>query len=355
MKTNRLDKYHSEKIQIVSFISIILVVFIHSYNLFHLGDPDNTSNFNRFIQDFISQGVARTAVPIFFSISGFLYFLNYKQNIDDIKIKFKKRTHTLLIPYLAWSLFGFMVIFVLRTLPYTSRYFKVESAYTISESLYTIFVNPVPYQLWFVRDLIVLVVISPLIYVLISSIKHYAILILLMGWVLNSSLLFVSIEGLLFFSVGGYMALFVNNFHYSLPDKGAIFFFTFWIAVVGLKTLLNILMPLSPFIMNLIHKLEIIVGIGAIWFLYDIKGINSFLKQNVIKFCSSFSFFIFAFHEPLLKIIKKMLVVILVKPDNVSTLIYFSAPMITISLSITLGYLLKNKIPKVYFFMTGGR
>jgi hypothetical protein len=64
-----MNKYLSDKLRVLSFISMILVVFVHSYHLkLQLGEEvfRLDAGFNVFIQQFISQGIARVAISAIF-------------------------------------------------------------------------------------------------------------------------------------------------------------------------------------------------------------------------------------------------------------------------------------------------
>ena len=64
-----MNVHLSQKLRIISFISIILVVLIHSQFL-----AKETFVLNRAFQFFFSYGITTVAVPFFFSISGYLFF-----------------------------------------------------------------------------------------------------------------------------------------------------------------------------------------------------------------------------------------------------------------------------------------
>lgn len=98
-----MNQYFSEKIKVVSFFSIILVLYIHSG--FH-DYPHEIAGmqFNFLLQDIISGEIGRCAVPMFYMISGYLFFLNV-ESINDVYHKMRKRVHTLLIPYVVACLF----------------------------------------------------------------------------------------------------------------------------------------------------------------------------------------------------------------------------------------------------------
>lgn len=78
-----MNTYFSNKIKLVSFISILLVLYVHSD--FHnypneiLGMP-----FNHYLQISISRILGNLAVPLFYCISGYLFFYS-AENWDSIK------------------------------------------------------------------------------------------------------------------------------------------------------------------------------------------------------------------------------------------------------------------------------
>lgn len=107
-----MNTYLSEKLKVISFIAMILVVLLHSYNLIvrlKTGTVVLDRGYNFFIQEFISQGITRIAVPLFFAISGYLFFLNLSGTWSEFKEKYRKRIKTLLLPYLFWSLWSLLV------------------------------------------------------------------------------------------------------------------------------------------------------------------------------------------------------------------------------------------------------
>lgn len=79
----------------MSFFSILLVIYIHSYYL-----EGNEFEMNKFIQLFWGQGICRIAVPLFFILSGYLFFCNIDEGVQTVWRKIKKRCKTLLLPYI---------------------------------------------------------------------------------------------------------------------------------------------------------------------------------------------------------------------------------------------------------------
>lgn len=166
-----MGKANSVKFKVLSFIAMIMIIYLHSYNLtvkFNGADVFIERNYNSFVQVFISDGTTRIAVPLFAAISGFLFFYNFEPSVQGFLNKYKKRFKSLFIPYILWSAWGLLFFFILQTLPQSRRFFNstlIEN-YGLDKLLVLLFWDPLPYQLWFVRDLLILVLLSPVIYLI---------------------------------------------------------------------------------------------------------------------------------------------------------------------------------------------
>lgn len=146
-------------------VLIVMVVYIHSYYL-----EAQQYNVALFLQNFTgTKGVGRTANYLFFCISGYLFARNIK-NINDVWTKMKKRWCTLLLPYLLWNLIFVLWYVVLENVPGVSGFNNssgiVEKYWEqpILESLYDLFIAPAAFQLWFLRDLLVMLVFTPILW-----------------------------------------------------------------------------------------------------------------------------------------------------------------------------------------------
>ena len=358
-----MNKYLSEKFRIISLISMIMVVFLHSYNMtvkFNSGNIIFNNGYNFFVQNFFSHGITRIAVPIFFCISGYLFYLNFCGRIDQFVLKYRKRAKTLLLPYLLWSIWGLFFYFIIQILPQAKNFFTKEliENYSFAKILNTIFLNPIPYQLWFVRDLLVFVILSPLIYFIIKYLRFIALLVLFIIWLgfFEFSFVIFSNESILFFILGAYLALHKNDFILKKRDQKFYWIFTIlWILIVFLNTSLAQLNSNQIILLSLLHKISILFGIIAIWSSYDIVMRNKINLNKTIYDISTYSFFIYAFHEPILTIIKKGIFYIAGTKELISMFTYFLGPIITILISILLANFIKRISPKIYGLITGGR
>ena len=197
----------SKKISMAVFIATIIVVLRHSINA-HVYFPniyaDGPRDYNTFIQIFINS-FTNIAVPLFFILSGFLFF--YKYNIKVTKQYFKKRFKSLFVPYVVWNILLLLFFMVIQKFEFTAQYSKYSIIELSPKSLVSnIFVNPILGQFWYIRDLMLFVLISPLILQLLRSkiVFYVFLMILIVYWKPIDTSLFSS-EGLLFYSIGAFL------------------------------------------------------------------------------------------------------------------------------------------------------
>lgn len=172
----QIDRYTSEKLRVLSFASIVLVLYIHSG--FHdypneiLGMP-----FNHGLQQAVSYVLGRLAVPLFFMISGFLFFRNV-EGTADVWPKMRKRVRTLLAPFVIAALFVPLFHIAMDCIPFTARFMNgngfveglkgMDLGAIVSSLFWKTEGGTMPwaYQLWFLRDLLLIVALAPVVQVL---------------------------------------------------------------------------------------------------------------------------------------------------------------------------------------------
>lgn len=91
--------------------------------------PELHGQWSDYVMFLLSNVIGRLSVPMFFLISGFLFFREGTLTHIGYTAKLYSRLHTLLIPYLLWNLIGFCffvgkhypppIIFISRN--YTNR------------------------------------------------------------------------------------------------------------------------------------------------------------------------------------------------------------------------------------------
>ena len=160
-----------EVIQQLRFPMIVLVTFAHSYGKVEDGFSLLASDWNayEFLKLLVSQTLVKVAVPVFFIMSGYLFFANVdKWDITTYKKKILRRIKTLLIPYLIWNL---LMAVKLKTFSMSIFWAYWDPTgkqidWFGHEQLMT---APANMPLWFLRDLMVVSLLTPIIYILIRK------------------------------------------------------------------------------------------------------------------------------------------------------------------------------------------
>lgn len=358
-----MNTYLNQKFRIMAFFAMIMIVIIHSANL-EIRFTNETikygTGYNSYIQQFISDGLIRVAVPLFSFISGYLFFLNFNGRVGDFVYKFKKRTKSLLIPYLVWSVWGLLFYFTLQQIPLSEAFFTNTriSDYSLNELFFTIFVEPIPYQMWFVRDLMLLVLCTPIIYGLILRLREFYIAVALLLWldVIPFDFYLFTNRTLFFFSLGAYFHIWNANF--VLKKRGERKYLVLpvlWLLLVTIRTNLVYVGYDEPALIRGVFDASILVGLASLWILYDFVMNGKEIANPRLLKLSSLSFFIFAFHEPLMKLVKKGLFSVLGQHESTAFLIYILAPLIILTIAIPSAFTLKRIMPKFYSIFSGGR
>jgi uncharacterized phage infection (PIP) family protein YhgE len=108
-------------------------------------------------------------------------------------------------------------------------------------------------------------------------------------------------------------------------------------------------------VISTLSKINILAGILSFWFLYDRVFKNSDVSATKYYSLFQYTFILYAFHEPLLLIIQKILYFLIGKTEFSSFLIYIVAPIIGIIICIISGFYIQKWFPKFYYLITGGR
>lgn len=336
----------------INFFLILLVVMLHSENVWNRFRTFRPARWNVFIQDFFSGGVCFIAVPLFFCISGFLFFEKEMKG-PDFRKRIIKRIRTLLVPYLLVSLIAIILFLVLQSVPFLQKYFNNQLQTDLPSLLKTWLVTPLAYQLWFLRNLFIGALISPLIYLLLKQFRHFAILIMALAWFLIDELFLHNIIlCLLFFSFGGYLRMFRFEKINGEPERkfNAGLWLLLWAGLIILAMKVRL-----PFFTYSLANVSICVGIFTVWRLFDSSRVVGLFERKPVGLLLPLTFFIFLFHEPILTIIIKLMFSFGGAKDTVSISAYIVAPVVAIGICVVAGWFLRKYIPPVYRLITGNR
>ncbi len=374
-ETNTIPSFTSQKFRFWSFISMVLLVFVHGYNLNerYLQPwtlPNEPLTLTSFTEYFFANGIFRFRIPMLFIISGFLYALH-----DQLpnKKRIGKRVKTLLTPYLVWSAIGLGLTYLFELCTYGRH--LIENSHIMQIDNTRMFVHdyhwyevigrwlffPVSYQLWFIRVLFIYNLAYPAIRWCVIHRKgrwvYFSVAFLF--WLSTGGLVLIEGEGLLFFSLGVWMQK--SNFSIDVPSRwlrplywSIVFvllaFIKTWLAFHGIAWMGNAVYPT----LTLLHKIVVLSGLIACWFGFD-GLVRLSMSKPWFVWLSAFSFFIYALHAPWVAIFIDGVFELLQPMLGYRIVTFIVLPLAIIAFCIMLGSLLRRITPKTYSFLTGGR
>lgn len=334
-----IDTYIYKTFDLLRFPLAILVVFLHIAPVitpyYDLSCTDWTPAAYVYLNMTICK-IATCAVPCFFFISGYLFFykitvFSFSQYISKLRNRFK----TLVIPYVIWNILAVI-------------YLKATSQLPGTPTLGFIFLSPANFPLWFLRNLIVLVILTPIFYLICRYIK----------WI----------------GFGIISILFIVSYSYEFGSKFIFISFYFFYSgcLLGYKKIKLWDLPkiykslsLIVFIATLI--LEITVGGKFAWSIDNIFLISGvFTLLNIADFVIrrynvtipailvSSPFFIYAAHKLGPTFISKQVIEFLpITSTFIDAVVFIICPFLAALICVGLYAILKRFVPKLLYLLTG--
>lgn len=378
-----MNQSTSASIALLRFPLACMVVFLHAISGDIMADIENLDYLNltgwdacSLLEISLSHVITHVAVPVFFIISGFLFF----QKLDRWdwaiwKDKMRRRYKSLFLPYILWC--SIFVLFVLGK--------KILGVIVHGKSLSGIVIwlssknylhllwdcssfgegrtswfgyiiphttTPLLFPFWFIRDLMVIVLLAPVIWLFLKSLGKTWIVFMVFLYVSGT---WIDIHGLglsavFFFSWGGYFGvkrkdMIESFFRYRfLVYPAFAFLFLFTTAYDGINTYTgNIFYPFFN-IVGMIVTLCLSLEVYRKWRLEP----NEFLAGSC--------FFIFASHAFILSYCNSFLTSFIGNYNPVVTIVvYLLTPTITIALCLLFYSFVRKYLSNYSYLLTGGR
>lgn len=219
MKSKNISQY--DVISALRLPLIVLVTYAHSYGGVAEGYSVLGSEWNSYevLKIVMSQTLVKVAMPAFFVMSGYLFFANVEQFNKEIYYqKIWRRIKTLLIPYIIWNL---LMAVKLKT-------------FNLS-----IFVEPANMPLWFLRDLIIVSLLTPIIYIGVKRLGYWLFVLLLPVyltgiWAIQPGL---NPYAICFFTLGAYLSIQrINLIEASVKLEKTVYLLSVLLALVMILT-----------------------------------------------------------------------------------------------------------------------
>ena len=380
------DKEFSQSLDLLRFPLALMVVVVHVFswrsNIETGWDHLDTFRMVNYARCIIKATLADTRVPLYFFMAGYFFF---KISTFSTKVyirKLRNRVHSLLIPYILWIVIAIVIVVITFT-PQISLIHNDRDLHNLNISISSIlncFWNydgsligksvtnygyPLVTPLWFVRDLMIVVVTTPLLYICLKHVGKLLLVALGLLWYLypNSSNMFA--HGLtvayFFFSLGGYICIEkVNIILFFRKQKYLLY-------VIYISCSVYLFMHLLPYIDSHYSGGQSFTGVaGCIYKLMTPIGILCFLSvadqivmSKIIKpskFLAKISFFIYAGHALIQRYFMEILWKFLSPNNNLQTLGFYILSFLLLVAMIIVTYIAMQKVcPRFLRLLSGGR
>lgn len=305
-----------------------------------------------------------SVVPLLSLVSGWLFFtFAAERAVPALRERIGKRVGSLYLPLVVWNTV-YLLIAVVACTQAPGNAFVAQLNFQPSEAGFPQYVNavfaltghPVGFQFWFVRDLLVTVLFSPVLWFALRHAPYVGMAVLGAAWLLGNDLVvFFRTDVAFFFYLGGFLRM------YRVPleiGRGATAgLLALYVALVVLRTLAPLAIEVQP------HRPELLeiatramrpVGVLACWGLC-LHLARTRLGTTIAQY-GGLSFFVFATHFPLIAAVKLALWPLLpAESDGWMIAHYALSVAVTVAISLALGLLVARYVPGVFAWMNGGR
>lgn len=334
------EQHFQNKITLLTFFCSFLVIWIHTFNLETYGITDSMLGIARivyWIETFWSK-VTAIAVPMFFLISGFLFYRTF--SMENLWEKYKTRLRSIIIPYISWATLYYFYFVIISLIPFTRNVIGEEAmvSFSIMEWIKALWVESY-YTLWFLKSLIIFIVIAPLLYIMLKNrgklpIGTMALVIIM----LNSIYCWVNVpSGLEIYAIGSWLG--INYKELVLYRNRKITFvaiiYICWMLFTGFKYY-NIFTEVILF--------------SAMWFALDVREYNAKLPWWM-----KITFFTYVAHDVFLEAFEKIVLILFGNKAMWALLDYVFMPIIVFILLVVIAYVMKKYFRNVWKVLTGYR
>lgn len=304
------------------------------------------------VDNFISFRLCQVAVPMFFTLSGMLFFRNYRP--EDYLVKLKRRFQTLAIPYLSWNVIT--VLFAAITTAFLSQYFAGRKPFEWSVSSVFLGIVHHKYNLpfWFIFNLIYYVICTPVVDLLTR--EKYASPLLITGMLLLNipELLvprpvFSTPNTLIYYLIGAYIGRhWIGVF--SKKESKTMSLLGLALIVIAIASECACVAGKYGVYKEIMKVLNRIVYVLGVWWFADL-----IVDRIKVRPFMHHSFMIFAMHVDIGAIVSKLVYMALPKSSAFAYISFLLTVALTLLFIEGTCMFLKKYCCRLYGILTGSR
>lgn len=305
-----------------------------------------------------------SVVPLLSMISGWLFFSFLDaadaEPVAALSSRVRKRVVTLYLPLVLWN---FLYLAVLLIVFACSPRYPVLHALNIDFSqagprqffnaIFALDHHPLAFQFWFVRDLFLTVLLSPILWALLKWMPFTAAVALGVVWLVNYDLeIFFRPDVVFFFYVGGLIRS--KRIDVGISAQATILFVVAYVLIVVARAMAPYAFDEPTPVLGAMTRAMRLVGVIACWGLF-LRLAASGWGGKIARW-GPFAFFLYATHFPLIAEIKLLLWKWLPEINDLWMVIhYLLSVLLTIVICLGGGVLLGRHAPNAFALLNGGR
>lgn len=365
------DSEFRARIDFLRFLLIVGLVFLH-YGFYPNSDVspfrgyvDSPTPVATFVNTFVLFFFL-SAVPLLSTISGYLFFKPRETPTPAFYLgRYRSRVRSVLLPMISWNAFGlaiFGVIFLFAPdspfLSLVSYDFDSLTANNVANALLGVTRHPINFQFWFLRDLFLTVLLSPVLGLLIRHAPKLGLLGLGAVWLSGvDTVIFFRADVVFFFYLGALWRMSEWKLDF-ISERSAFFLMAAYVALVALRVLSPEIVAdgslLDTVIEEPVTRSLRLVGVVAFW------GCSPWLARTApgrwIAGVGALAFFLHAVHWPLNQFIKAGLAAVLPVESSGWLLVnYVVTTVLTVAAALLIARCLARFAPPVFLHLSGGR
>lgn len=305
-----------------------------------------------------------SVVPLLSMVSGWLFFSFDAGNAGpSLRHRIRRRFVSLYLPVVCWDLLFLLILVALflwnpgyALFNDINIHFGRAGVLDYLNAIFGITRHPVGFQFWFVRDLFVTALISPLLWLSLKRTPYFGMAILGAAWMAGSGLfIFFRTDVVFFFYLGAFLR--IRRIPLHMGSVTAWSLMALYLAAVTLRTVAPVLIDLSgdrPIFLTLATRSMRLLGVVACWGVFlQLAGTRA---GAVVARFGGLAFFLHSAHYPLIAEVKIVLSRFLPAPtDGWLIAHYVVSVAITVAIGMSAGLLLARQAPRVFALMNGGR
>ncbi|WP_337739403.1 acyltransferase [Agrobacterium vitis] len=350
----KIDQELSARIHMARLMLIVGIVFVHVPF-----DPQSNAYLGQYgafdwLRAFLGDMLFRIGVPCLSAISGLLMFRRGLDGFDYKKV-LRSKSSSVLLPFLLWNSIVFLYVLTTQSMGYGEGYFPSVLTASYRELVTLALATedwPINLPLYFLRDLLLCFLLSPLIGFLVKRQPALTLGVLLLYVILPvPNMIFLKKSIILGFSAGAAIAIHNVDIRkldrYALPIVAAVLISAMAVFVCMFRTGFNE----HPLWLDVIYGLITVIGGLGAWEMTRLLK-NTRLGKTLVAAPGGLSFWIFCAHYPILMTAWMVWQKFDIGPYP---LFYVLALPVTFCLLLTSHFLAIRLTPGFYGVMTGQR